>query len=327
MSSVTPPVLVIGGAGYIGSHVVRLLFAAGRDVVVVDDLSTGSANCVAGSWFYAGDLFAPAMLTQIVAEHCIDTIIYAAATQHELPCPTTAHARLCVESPLAAVFNTVVRSGVSKVVFTSTCAVYGPSRDGCIVDETCPTVPLSPYGVDKLAVEQHLLNLSREVGLRCVVLRCFNVAGAYRGEGFSGTSGNPARLVNVACQVAAGRRANVPVFGWDFPTKDGTSIRDYADVDDVARAHVNAVDYLNGGGSSIVLNCGSGQGHSLIDVVRAVEIEARAAVPLCLLDRRLQEVPFMVANIAKIRETLGWVPRTDSLLSVVRSALACEREI
>lgn len=304
-----------GGAGYIGSHVVRRLLAAERDVVVLDDLSTASHHGAVAPRFYVGDLFDPVLMGSIIAEHEIDTVIHAAASHHPIrPMSST-----------AAAFAGFVKSGVSKLIFTSSCAVYGSSGAGHLVDETSATGPLSRYGAGKLAVEQHLLNLSRTMGLRVVVLRCFNVAGAYRDEGFAGSAGDPSRLINMACHVATGRSASVPVFGSDVPTLDGTGVRDYAHVDDVARAYVNAVLYLERGGRSVVLNCGTGDGHSVMQVVRAVEHASDMAIPVRLLPRRPHEVPSMVADIRKIRETLGWAPRFDSLASIVRSALACAR--
>lgn len=310
----TRPVLVVGGAGYIGTHVVRRLLAAGRDVVGLDDLSTKSHRRTTDHRLYVGDLFDTVLVGSIIAEHGIDTIIHAAASHHPIN-------RM---SSTAAALAGFMRAGVSKVIFTSSCAVYGPSRAGHLVDETCAQNPVSAYGAQKLALEQLLLSLSGAAGFRCVVLRCFNVAGAYRGDGFSGSTGDPSRLINMASQVAAGRRMHVPVFGSDLPTRDGTCVRDYVHVDDVAKAYVNAVSYLDGGGRSVVLNCGSGRGHSVREVLRAVEIESGVSIPAYLLPRRAQDVPSMVASNARIRETLGWVPRKESLLSSVRSALACE---
>lgn len=311
----TRPVLVAGGAGYIGSHVVRRLLAAGRDVVVLDDLSTASHRGAGGPQFYVGDLFDPVLMGSILAEHSIETIIHTAASHHPIQ-------RL---SSTAAAFADLVKSGVSKLIFTSSCAVYGPARSGHLVDETCAAAPLNAYGAEKLALEQILLSLSRTTEFRCVALRCFNVAGAYHDDGFCGSPGDSSRLINMACQVAARRRMHVPVMGSDFPTRDGTCIRDYVHVDDVAAAHVNAVSYLDGGGHSVVLNCGSGRGYSVREVVRTVEVESGVVLPTRIMPHRSQDVPFMVASNRRIQETLGWVPR-KSLFAVVRSALASERE-
>ncbi|MBT2767288.1 UDP-glucose 4-epimerase [Stenotrophomonas sp. ISL-67] len=321
------PVLVIGGAGYIGSHIVRHLLAADRGVLVVDDLSTGSPDGVAGSRLYTCDLFSPKMLLKIIAEHGVETVVHAATSHHEPQRSPITVGRSEGAPPLAAIFDDIVRAGVSKLVFTSTCAVYEPSRVGRTVDEKFTTVPLSQYGADKLAVERHLLSLSYDAGLKCVSLRCFNVAGVHRGDGFLGSAGDPSRLINMACEVATGRRTLVPVFVSDCPTTDGTWVRDYVHVDDVARAHVNAVSYLDDGGPSIVLNCGSGHGHSVLEVLGAVEGEAVVPIPKSLLPRRWGKVPFMVADIRLIQETLGWAPRRDSLVSIIRDSLAYGRTI
>lgn len=311
----TRPVLVAGGAGYIGSHVVRRLLAAGRDVVVLDDLSTASHHVAPSPRFYMGDLFDLRLVDSIIAEHGVDTIIHAAANHYPIRRMASA----------ATAFTSLVKSGVSKLIFTSSCAVYGPSGARCLVDETCATNPLSCYGEDKLALERVLLNLSETAQLRCVVLRCFNVAGALRRNAFSGSVGDSSRLVNIACRVATGRSGSVPVFGSNFPTVDGTGERDYVHVDDVAKAFVRAASYLERGGGSVVLNCGTGNGHSVLEVVRAVERESGVAVPISVLPHKPEEVPCMVADIRKIRETLGWAPRFDSLSLIVRSALACAR--
>lgn len=311
----TRAVLVAGGAGYIGSHVVRRLLVEGRDVVVLDDLSTTSHHRTTHHRLYVGDLFDPILVGRIIAAHGIDTIIDVAASHH----PSQ---RISTTATALAGF---LKAGASKVIFTSSCAVYGPSRAGQPVDETCAQSPVSAHGGEKLALEQLLLSLSGTDGFRCVVMRCFNVVGAYRDEGFFGSTGDPSRLINTAIQVAAGRKTHVPVFGSDLPTRDGTCVRDYVHVDDVARAFVNAVTYLDRGGRSVVLNCGSGLGHSVRDVLGAVEAESGVIVPARFLPRRPGDVPFMVSNIRKIRETLDWCPRQDSLLAAVRTALECER--
>ncbi|MFI8718740.1 NAD-dependent epimerase/dehydratase family protein [Stenotrophomonas sp. NPDC077464] len=311
----TGPVLVAGGAGYIGSHVAHRLLVAGRDVVVLDDLSTRTHRQTADPRHYVGDLFDTALVGSIIAEHGVDTIIHAAASHHPIQ-------RM---SSTAAALACFVKAGVSKFVFTSSCAVYGSSRLGDSVDETCAPKPQSTYGLEKLALEQLLLSLSRTAGLRCVLMRCFNVAGAYRGGRFSGSAGDPTRLINMACQVAVGRRTYVPVYGSSFATRDGTCVRDYVHVDDVARAYVNAVSYLDAGGRSEVLNCGSGHGHSVREVLRVVGDESGVLVQARFFPSRLEDMPFMVSSNRRIRETLGWFPSEDTFLTIVSSALECER--
>lgn len=308
------PVLVAGGAGYIGSHIVRRFLDADRSVVALDDLSKIVHRRPTAARFYQADIFDRALVESIIAKHGIDTIIHAATSHHPMRRLTS----------VATAFAGYAGSGVSKLIFTSSCAVYGASRAGQPVDETSTTAPISGYGSEKLALERMFLDLSKTTGLRCVVLRCFNVAGAYRAVGFSGSPGDPIRLINMACQVATGRRNHVPVYGSDLPTDDGTCVRDYVHVDDVAAAYVSAASYLGEGGDSVVLNCGSGRGHSIGEILRAVEIETGVAIPVELLPRRSQDVPFMVAGIDGIRETLGWAPRKSSLLAILRSTLACE---
>lgn len=321
----TGSVLVIGGAGYIGSHIVRHLLAEERRVLVVDDLSTGSPDAVAGSVLYTQDFFSPFALSRIIAEHGVDTVVHVAAPPRDHERSVLSLGGADGAQDLATMFGGIVRSGASKVVFTSSCAVYGLTAAGRTVNERFTTLPLSRYAAGKLAAERHLLSLSRASGLQCVVLRCFNVAGVHHGNGFCGTTGDRSRLINMACEVSVGKRTHVPILGLDFPTTDGSFVRDYVHVDDVATAHVNAVSYLEGGGRSIILNCGSGCGRSVLDVLRTVEDEAVLPIPTRVLPRRSGEIPFMVADIDAIGETLCWAPRSDSLVSIVRDSLAYER--
>lgn len=325
MSNVSKSVLVIGGAGYIGSHIVRRLISSKRKVVVVDSLSGASVHCSPAVSIYAGDQFCPELLDRVISKHRVDTVIHVASSHPCFRSPSSDDGSANRSVPMASLIDGAVKLGVSKWVFTSTCAVYAPSSTGQLVAESNLAAPLSMYGEDKLAVEDHLLGLSKRGQMRCVVLRCFNVAGAYCGDGFLGSGGDPSRLVNTLCQVATGRRDHVCVFGADFPTVDGTCVRDYVHVDDVALAHVEAVSYLDTGGASAVLNCGSGRGHSVLEVAKAVAHASGVAVSTRLLARRRNDVPSMVADNQRIRKTLGWAPRADALECIVRSALAVAR--
>ena len=321
-------VLVTGGAGYIGSHMVYALRDAGECVVVVDNLTTGFPWAVAeGAPLVLAETGDQAKLTAVIAEHGIDTVIHFAAS---IVVPDS------VRDPLAyyrnntvnsrALIETAVKSGVRYFIFSSTAAVYGnPAR--VPVREDDPTVPMSPYGWSKLMTEIMLRDAGAVHGLRYAILRYFNVAGADpRGRSGQSTKG-ATHLVKVAVETALGLRPRIEVFGTDYPTPDGTCIRDYIHVWDLVRAHSDALAYLRGGGDCVTLNCGYGRGFSVLEVIKTVKRVAATDFPVELRGRRAGDPAQIVASAERARTILGWQPQFDDLAAIVRHALAWERKL
>jgi UDP-glucose 4-epimerase len=321
-------VLVTGGAGYIGSHTVLELVDSGETPVVLDDLSTGFRKAVpAGVPFYEGDDGDEALVARIVADHAITEIIHFAA---RIVVPDS------VSDPLGYYLNntckarnliaTAVRCGVRRFIFSSTAAVYG-DPDVQPVTEDAALRPVSPYGRSKLMVEHMLEDTARAHGLAYVVLRYFNVAGADP-QGRSGQSTpNATHLIKVAAQTALGKRPRMQVFGTDYPTPDGTCLRDYIQVTDLARAHLDALRHLRGGGASLVANCGYGHGFSVLEVIEAVRRVSGVDFPVEIGPRRPGDPAAIVAANARAREILGWTPRHDDLDEIVRQALDWEKRL
>jgi UDP-glucose 4-epimerase len=321
-------ILVTGGAGYIGSHMVLELLDSGETVIVLDDLSTGFAWAVPGNaTFVRGDAGDPALVLRLIAEHGIDTIAHFAA---KIVVPDS------VADPLGYYLgNTVksrnlieaaVRGGVRRFIFSSTAAVYGNPRENP-VSEDAVLDPVSPYGRSKLMTEWMLADAGRAHGLRHVALRYFNVAGADP-QGRSGQSTPRAtHLVKVAVQTALGQRPYLEVFGTDYPTKDGSCIRDYIQVTDLARAHLCALEHLRAGGDSLTLNCGYGRGFSVLEVVEIVKKASGVDFKVLKSPRRLGDPAAIVAKADRIRAELGWTPEHDDLAQIVAQALAWEKRL
>jgi UDP-glucose 4-epimerase len=318
-------ILVTGGAGYIGSHMVYALTDAGRDVVVLDNLSTGSRGLVSeAAQFAQGDAGDIALVTNLIARHGIDTIIHFAGS---IVVPDS------VADPLAYYANNTVvarnlieaavRGVVKNFIFSSTATVYaGESADS--LSETLPTGPSSPYGRSKLMTEWMLEDCARAYDFRYVALRYFNVAGA-DGKGRTGQSSPRAtHLIKRASQVALGRVPYLDIFGTDYPTADGTGVRDYIHITDLVNAHVLALDYLRGGGGSTVMNCGYGHGASVREVIASMERVTGRRLQVKESNRRAGDPPWLVADAGKIRDILGWQPEHDNLDEIVRSAYAWE---
>ena len=321
-------VLVTGGAGYIGSHTVLALIDAGERVVVLDDLSTGRQNAVHPSArLVVGDVGDSALVLRIAAEHDIQDIIHFAA---KLIVPDS------VSDPLGYYLGNTVKTrsllaaavgaGVPRLVFSSTAAVYGMPRENP-VGEDSPTMPISPYGASKLMSEWMLRDTSAAHGLGYVTLRYFNVAGADPMLRSGQASPLSTHLIKVASETALGRRARLDVFGDNYPTPDGTCVRDYIHVTDLALAHVEALHHLRRGGSNLTLNCGYGRGYSVLEVVDAVKRVSGADFPVRVGPRRPGDPAAIVARAERIREALGWHPQYDDLTTIVRHALAWERKI
>lgn len=320
-------VLVTGGAGYIGSHVVRQLVAAGERVVVLDNLSTGFRSAVLGGTFCEGDTGDKEQVSHILKEHAIGSILHFAA--HTIV-PES------VSDPLKYYGNNTCNSrnllecaneaDVEHFIFSSTAAVYGLPPNGKASEETA-TAPINPYGTSKLMTEWMLRDLSAATNLRHVALRYFNVAGCDP-EGRIGQSTEKATLLTkVACETAVGKRQQVSVFGTDYDTPDGTGVRDYIHVEDLADAHLKALNYLRDDGDSITLNAGYGHGYSVREVLAAVENANGAALNIIEEPRRAGDPDSLIAIAEKIRKELGWQPQYDDLSTIVSTALNWERRL
>ncbi|ALA19937.1 MULTISPECIES: UDP-glucose 4-epimerase GalE [unclassified Chelatococcus] len=321
-------VLVTGGAGYIGSHMVLALRDAGREVVVLDNLSTGFRWAVhPEAAFVEGDCGDEALLGKVIREHGVDAIVHFAGS---IVVPDS------VADPLGYYLNNTVRSraliaaavanGVPRFLFSSTAAVYGDAKESPIV-ETAPLDPVSPYGTSKLMTEMMLRDTARAHPLKYVALRYFNVAGADPAGRSGQSSPRATHLIKVATQAALGERTHLDVFGTDYPTPDGTCLRDYIHVSDLARAHVLALDHLAAGGESAVFNCGYGRGYSVLEVIEAVKRVSGVDFPVNHAPRRAGDPAALVAGAGRIRETLGWKPELDDLDTIVAHALAWERNL
>ncbi|HEY7550902.1 MAG TPA: UDP-glucose 4-epimerase GalE [Hyphomicrobiaceae bacterium] len=318
-------VLITGGAGYIGSHAVCAFLDAGAEVVVLDDLSAGvSANLPRQAAFYQGCISDRDLVTRIVREHRVEGALHFAGS---IVVPeSVAHPIKYYRNNTSRgleLADALIAAGVGRIVFSSTAAVYGaPER--VPIPETAPLRPISPYGWSKLFFERQLADLGAAHGLARAVLRYFNVAGADP-KGRTGQSTPQAtHLIKVACQAATGRRDGMNVFGTDYPTRDGTCVRDFIHVSDLADAHVAAYDLLRKGGKSATFNCGNGRGYSVREVIRAVEAAAGQPLRLAYQGRRAGDPPELVADPSQLFARVAWRPRYG-LADMVETALAWER--
>jgi UDP-glucose 4-epimerase len=321
------PVLVTGGAGYIGSHVVRRLVADGRQVVVYDNLSTGHAWAVLGAELAVGDLGDRDRLEALFADRKFDAVLHFAASiwVGESVREPARYYRNNVVNALG-LFELAARHGVSGIVFSSTAAVYGEPGVP-VIEESTPLAPVNPYGASKMMAERMLMDIARASGLRYVVLRYFNVAGADLEGRIGEATPDNSHLVKVACEAAFGVRPGMKINGVDYPTPDGTCVRDYIHVEDLAAAHVEALSYLGQGGQSEVFNCGYGRGFSVREVIDTVVRVSGVAIPVEESARRPGDPPMLVASNAKIRRMLGWQPRHDDLEFIVQTAWAWEQKL
>jgi len=320
-------VLVTGGAGYIGSHVVRQLGEQGEDVITLDNLSTGFEAAVTAGELVIGDTGDAALLERLFAGHDIGTVMHFAAhtiVPESVADPLKYYANNTASS--CTLLKAARRHGVGHIVFSSTAAVYGIPPDGTAA-ESSPTAPINPYGCSKLMTEWMLRDLAAAGGPSYVALRYFNVAGC-EPEGRIGQSTPKATLlVKVACEAAVGRRPSISIYGTDYATPDGTGVRDYIHVEDLATAHLDALRYLRAGGESTTLNCGYGHGYSVREVLASVERVNGKPLKIKEEPRRAGDPPVLVATADRVRSVLGWTPRYDELDTIVRTSLAWERKI
>ncbi len=317
-------ILVTGGAGYIGSHVVRQLIERGERVVVLDNLSSGFRSAVLGAPLVVGDTADREVVARLLAEHSVATVMHFAA--HTIVPESVSNPLKYYGNNTSATRNLLEccdRAGVAHFVFSSTAAVYGIPAEG-LAREDSPTAPINPYGLSKLMSEWMLRDLAAASTLRYVALRYFNVAGSDPGGRIGHTAPNATLLVKVACQQAAGVRPGISVFGTDYPTPDGTGVRDYIHVEDLAAAHLKSLDYLRAGGASTTLNCGYGHGYSVREVLSTVEHVNGKPLRVNEGPRRAGDPPSLVAHAARIRELLGWQPQFDDIATIVRSQLEWE---
>jgi UDP-glucose 4-epimerase len=317
-------ILVTGGAGYIGSHVVRQLIERGERVVVLDNLSTGYRSAVLGAPLVVGNTGDADTVKRVLAEHGVETVLHFAA--HTIVPESVSNPLKYYGNNTCATRNLLEccdRAGVKHFVFSSTAAVYGIPAEG-LASEESPTAPINPYGLSKLMSEWMLRDLAAASALRYVALRYFNVAGSDPGGRLGHTAPQATLLVKVACQHAAGVRPGLQIFGTDYPTPDGTGVRDYIHVEDLASAHLRALDYLRKGGASATLNCGYGHGFSVREVLHMVERVSGKALKVEESPRRAGDPPSLVAKADRIRAVLGWDPRLDDLETIVRTQLEWE---
>ena len=321
-------VLVTGGAGYIGSHMGLELVDAGERVGVLDDLSTGFRWALPEAvTLVTGDMGDQALVRRVLDEHGVDAIAHFAAkivVPDSVSDPLGYYLNNTVKS--RALIETAVAAGVRHVIFSSTAAVYG-EPDVTVIPETTPQAPINPYGRSKLMTEWMLADAARAFDLRVVALRYFNVAGADpRGRSGQSTP-NATHLIKVAAQAALGQRPYLQVFGTDYPTADGSCVRDYIQVTDLARAHTAALAHLRRGSESLTLNCGYGTGFSVLEVIEVVKAVSGVDFEVRHVARRPGDPAALVAGADQIRARLGWTPAYDSLRVIVEQALAWERRL
>jgi UDP-glucose 4-epimerase len=317
-------VLVTGGAGYIGSHVVRQLGEAGYDVVVYDNCSTGVPKSVLHGQLIIGDLADIDRLYQVFAKHQFSAVLHFAAS---LVVPES------VAYPLDYYANNTRNTlnllrccsvmGVNQLIFSSTAAVYGEPQENPVTENT-PTLPINPYGRSKLMSELMIRDYALASSMRYIILRYFNVAGADPGGRIGQNSANATHLIANVCNAALKRQSELKIFGTDFPTPDGTGIRDYIHVEDLATAHVDSLRYLEQNGESQILNCGYGKGYSVRQVVEQAKAISGVDFPVIELERRPGDPAWVTACADKIRQVLNWQPKHNNLDDIIYSHLAWE---
>jgi UDP-glucose 4-epimerase len=317
-------ILVTGGAGYIGSHVVQQLTARGERVVVLDNLSTGFREAVRDAKLVVGDVGDAGLVRETITAHDVDTVMHFAAhtvVPESVRDPLKYYGNnTCATRSLLA---SCVATGVAHFVFSSTAAVYGMPASG-VADEDTPTAPINPYGTSKLMSEMMLRDVCAATPMKSVVLRYFNVAGCDPAGRIGQSTRNATLLIKVACEHAVGKRERLAIFGTDYDTPDGTCIRDYIHVDDLASAHLRALDYLRGGGASVTLNCGYGHGYSVREVLSTVQRISGRRLNIVEEPRRPGDPPALIARSDRLKALLKWEPRYDDLDIIVKTALAWE---
>ncbi len=320
-------VLVTGGAGYIGSHVVRQLGEADERIVVLDNLYSGFAESVLYGKLIVGDTGDRELVARVLREHEIESVLHFAAhtvVPESVSNPLKYYGNNT--SNTRSLLQCCSEAGIKHFIFSSTAAVYG-MPDSPMASEDTPTAPINAYGTSKLMSEMMLRDLSAVTDLRHVVLRYFNVAGSDPQGRIGQSTRDATLLIKVACETALGKRPHVSIFGTDYPTPDGTGVRDYIHVEDLADAHLQALTYLRNGGHSTTLNCGYGHGYSVREVLDTVQHVHGKPFTIQEMPRRAGDPPMLVAKADRVRNMLGWQPRYDDLAVIVETSLAWEKKL
>ncbi|MEZ5824885.1 MAG: UDP-glucose 4-epimerase GalE [Geminicoccaceae bacterium] len=320
-------VLVTGGAGYIGSHIVRDLSAAGHEVVVFDNLYSGHAWAVPSAELMVGDLGDRQRLETLLSERSFDALVHCAAhiwVGESVRNPGKYYFNNT--SNAVRMFDLCAQYGIRSIVFSSTAAVYGEPRAD-LITEDLPLAPINPYGASKMMAERALQDIAAAAGLRFAILRYFNVAGADAEARIGEATPDNSHLVKIACETAYGLRPSMRINGTDYPTADGTCIRDYVHVDDLAAAHLLAMEYLHSGGDPLIANCGYGHGFSVREVIDTVKKVTGKDFPVHEGPRRPGDPASLVASNARIREVLGFSPAHDDLDDIVATAWRWEQRL
>lgn len=320
-------ILVTGGAGYIGSHVVRQLGEAGERVVIIDNLSTGFRDSVLHGDLVMGDTGDRALVAGVLKNYDVSSVLHFAA--HTIVPESVANPLKYYGNNTCSTRNLLEccrDAGVKHFIFSSTAAVYGVPESGLASEDT-PNAPINPYGTSKLMSEWMLRDLAAATDLKYVALRYFNVAGSDPGGRIGQSTRDATLLIKVACEAAVGKRESVSIFGTDYPTPDGTGIRDYIHVEDLASAHLSALDYLRKGGNSTTLNCGYGHGYSVREVLDTVQRVAGKNLTINEIPRRAGDPPMLVADCSRIKKSLGWQAKYDDLGLIVKTSLDWERKL
>lgn len=318
-------ILITGGAGYIGSHVISLLGPTKQDIIILDNLSTGRKDNILFGKLILGDVGDQALLDEIFTYNNIEAVMHFAGSivVPESVTNPTLYYQNNTENSLNLI-KTCLKHKTKKFIFSSTAAVYGMPESG-VASEKTPTNPINPYGRSKLMTEWMLENISEAHDLSYVALRYFNVAGASKTGKIGQSTPNATHLLKIASEVITKKRNVMSIFGNDYPTKDGTCIRDYIHVDDLAQAHLDSLHYLQTEKKSQIFNCGYGHGFTVKEVLNAVESYSRQILNVENAPRREGDAVTLISDADKIRKTLGWTPKYDDLSYIVKSAIQWEQ--
>jgi len=316
-------ILVTGGAGYIGSHVVKAL--KGEDLLVLDNLSTGHKQAVLHGELVVGDIGDETLLESLFTKHKFESVLHFAGSivvPESVSDPLKYYQNNTINSH--KLLSKCVKHGVKHFIFSSTAAVYGMPADGVCTEES-PLLPNNPYGYSKLMTEQMLWDVCKASSLRAVALRYFNVGGADPEGQLGQSTPGATSLIKVCVEAAAGKREFVEVFGTDYPTKDGTGVRDFIHVSDLASAHVKALEYLRKNGETTKLNCGYGHGFSVREVIECVEKVSGKKIKTHEISRRHGDYAQIISKADRIQKELGWKPRFDDLDLIIKDAIQWEK--